>query len=766
MTLTEAALQYATRGWPVLPLHNMHAGQCSCGRDGCKSKAKHPRTRHGLTDASIDETVIRGWWGKWPNANIGITTGDRSFVVVDLDTKEHDGIQAFNDLRDTNLGSGAKMAQTLIAKTGGGGMHLCFEPRSEVRNTQSDLAPGIDTRGEGGYIVVAPSVHESGEVYKWLSPHDTPLAPIPEWLVPRKTPVVPKPPPVAPSTPVPVDQAMQRAQAYIQQMEPAVQGSGGHGALYAAATVLVHGFDLPDYQAIQLLTNEFNPRCMPPWDLSIPAESKDFRRKVTQARAQEHDQPRGWLIAAQGFQEPTTAAVAHGRTVAESILQGPNQVTLPSNLPAEPDNPEPQCETVQVPTMPEHLLKPPGYVGRLVEWMNGTAYVPQPILNLANALAFWGAVVGQKVRDESDLRTNLYCLGVGDSGCGKDHSRKCIKKLCKMAGIDKDVLGGEDIASDAAILSAVERRPSLIFQLDEIGHLLASTSSKQAATYQKAIPVTLTKLFSSASTTFIGKEYGGERERIDIDQPNVCLYGTTVPDRFFEGITTAEVRDGFLGRMLVFQSTEPDPEPCEHVVTDVPGDLVMIVQEWIKKKIEVPGANLLPFLIAQQMVIKLDSGASRIFQAFQRHARKTRMDARSANNQAAACLWSRAYENARKIALTIAAGEGVENLVINAQHAEYAIQLVTFLVERLIQSVADNVADNETERAKAKIMALVGKHKGRVTKSMITRRIRVPRRTREDAIKDLIEGEQLATMISQGATKSTIIYCFPSLAPK
>jgi hypothetical protein len=764
MTLLEAALQYALRGWPVFPLHNMHQGQCTCGQP-CKSRAKHPRTRTGFKDASTDDQVIRGWWSKWPEANIGIATGDRSFVVVDLDTKEHDGIQAFNDLRDSNIFPGSKMAQTLIAKTGGGGMHLCFEPHADVRNTQSKLALGIDTRGEGGYIVAPPSVHESGEAYKWLSPHDTPLSPIPEWLVPRKPRRAPTPPPAVPTSPVPVDQVTQRASAYLQRMEPAIQGSGGHGALYAAATVLVHGFDLPDYQAIQLLTNEFNPRCVPPWDLSIPAESKDFRRKVSQARAQDHDQPRGWLLADSGYTEASPSAVEHGRTVAESILRNSNVATSP---PAEPIvyQDEPECGPVALPEMPSHLLSPPGYIGQLVKWMNDTAYMPQPILSLANALAFFGAVIGRKVRDESDLRTNLYCLGVGESGCGKDHSRKCVKKLCKMAGIDGDILGGEDIASDAAILSAVEARPSVLFQFDEIGHLLANTSSRQAATYQKAIPVTLTKLFSSASTTYLGKEYAGkERERIDIDQPNVCLYGTTVPDRFFEGITTAEVRDGFLGRMLVFQSTDPDPEPRSHVVSEVPVDLVETVQSWIKKKIEVPGANLLPFLIAQQMVIRLDPESTRIFAQFQRHARDTRMKARKANNPAAACLWSRSYENARKIALTIAAGDGLSNQTITGQHAEYAIQLVTFLVERLIQSVADNVADNETERAKAKIMAFVGRHGGKVAKSTLTRNIRVSRRFREDALKDLLEGEELAIISEINGGRPGIKYCFPSIIP-
>ena len=56
-----AALQYASRGWAVLPLHNgMHGGACSCGK-ACGSVAKHPRTAHGLTDATTDAATIEGW---------------------------------------------------------------------------------------------------------------------------------------------------------------------------------------------------------------------------------------------------------------------------------------------------------------------------------------------------------------------------------------------------------------------------------------------------------------------------------------------------------------------------------------------------------------------------------------------------------------------------------------------------------------------------------------------------------------------------------
>jgi len=84
----EAALCYAGRGWPVLPVHSVREGRCTCGNAECDSPAKHPHTPHGVKDVTTDEAVIRRWWVRWPDANVAIRTGPESgLFVVDIDTK-------------------------------------------------------------------------------------------------------------------------------------------------------------------------------------------------------------------------------------------------------------------------------------------------------------------------------------------------------------------------------------------------------------------------------------------------------------------------------------------------------------------------------------------------------------------------------------------------------------------------------------------------------------------------------------------------------
>src|SRR5713226_1159337 len=85
----DAALDYARRGWFVFPVFEpTDGGRCTCNRSDCDSPAKHPRTRNGFKAATTDELQIRQWWGRWPQANVGIATGVNSdLVVIDIDPR-------------------------------------------------------------------------------------------------------------------------------------------------------------------------------------------------------------------------------------------------------------------------------------------------------------------------------------------------------------------------------------------------------------------------------------------------------------------------------------------------------------------------------------------------------------------------------------------------------------------------------------------------------------------------------------------------------
>jgi putative DNA primase/helicase len=208
MNNMEAALRYAALGWPIIPVHSPTPGDpakpCSCSRvkcprigrhlchknnckyqdkhlchqSVCESVGKHPRTKNGVHDASTDEAKIRLWWGTWVDANIGVVTGiGAGFFVLDVDPREG-GDKALASLEAKH----GRLPLTRTADSGGGGVHYFFKyPNFHVKNSTGRLGTGLDIKGEGGAIVVAPSLHNSGKRYSWKN--CAPIVEAPEWFL-------------------------------------------------------------------------------------------------------------------------------------------------------------------------------------------------------------------------------------------------------------------------------------------------------------------------------------------------------------------------------------------------------------------------------------------------------------------------------------------------------------------------------------------------------------------------------------------------------
>jgi hypothetical protein len=154
-----AALTYAERGWPVLPL---------------VPHKKNPLTTNGLLDSSVDPAKINDWWRRWPNANIGLRTGV-TFCVLDIDGDE--GRASLVAAAGPEWNHSGPVSRT------GRGEHWLYLP-SNTQN-RAGLLPKLDWRGTNGYIVAPPSHHPDGHDYEWVqSPDDHALSDTPDWLTP------------------------------------------------------------------------------------------------------------------------------------------------------------------------------------------------------------------------------------------------------------------------------------------------------------------------------------------------------------------------------------------------------------------------------------------------------------------------------------------------------------------------------------------------------------------------------------------------------
>lgn len=144
--LGNAASWYASQGLLVFP---------------CKPGQKAPATAHGFKEATTDETTIRDWWHRWPDANVGLPTG-HLFDVLDID-----GVQGYRSLAEMRA-RGLLDEDPLGVAITPHGHHFYYAPSGDGNTTA--LASGVDYRGLGGYVLAAPSRLVDGGVYRWFEP--------------------------------------------------------------------------------------------------------------------------------------------------------------------------------------------------------------------------------------------------------------------------------------------------------------------------------------------------------------------------------------------------------------------------------------------------------------------------------------------------------------------------------------------------------------------------------------------------------------------
>jgi putative DNA primase/helicase len=243
------ALKYASLGLPVVAVHGVADGVCSCSKcKDCKRPGKHPATRHGVKDATTNKKKITRMFAPNPNANVGIAVGrDAGILALDVDPR-NGGNETFAELEQT-LG---QLPDTVMALSGGGGYHLLFQhPDFPVRKDSSGatFGPGIDVLTDDSIMIAAPSRHISGETYRWLEDatwRNWELALLPQtWLDRLRGTTAPAP--------------------EVRSGDPViVEGSRNNHLTRLAGTMRRHGATVGEILA--KLTQENAKSCSPPLD--------------------------------------------------------------------------------------------------------------------------------------------------------------------------------------------------------------------------------------------------------------------------------------------------------------------------------------------------------------------------------------------------------------------------------------------------------------------------------------------------------------------
>jgi len=689
--LLTAALEYAQAGYSVFP---------------CLPRGKKPILSNGFHGATKDTALIRAWWDKYPNANIGMPTGEiNGLVVIDVDQGG----------QDTLNGKGLTIPEGIEQTTPHGSHHLFKHPGHHVRSaTGNNIGEAgatfdhVDSRADGGYIIVAPSINNEGDSYTWEIPLlEEELTPAPEWWIEALQKEHKKPTLASGHS---KSEVAEGGRNDFLAREAGRFRKEGHGV--DAVSHMIWGINIE--------------QCNPPLS---EQEVKDIAVSVCRYAT---------------FEQENADSIKTGQLAAQAILES-HQLKVAEELDKTKD--------VKAGPAPSGIIPEKGLIKDIVDYILSQSRFPRPELALAATVSFLGAVMGQKYQTETGLRSNVYFAGIAKSGFGKDTARKKIKSIAEKSDT-YDWIGEERIASGQGLLASVEEKASKLFMLDEFGRLLQSITGNSADGYKKEIMTNLMQLYSSAGSTFHGTAYADRTKKpVVIKDPCCVVYGTSTPESFYSALSSAEAVGGEISRFLIVASPDERGEAVRYKPEEPSSDICARVSQ-LAKYFQRSG-NL--------------NGVSSPGEAQVVEMRPEIMDAWDSldsemtllmHNDATSSIYSRVAENAAKLALIYAVSISHVHPKIGAEAFTWGRELAMWSANTLVAHLNSFMADNETEKTVKRVARIINKAgENGITKSVLTRKTQwLKQRDRSDVLETLLEAKTIVSKSAKLTTKNITTY--------
>jgi len=688
-------------------------------------------------------------WAAWPNPGICVALGLASnLIAIDYDY----GSEA---LRAELL---ALLPASPIQKTGAKGFTAFYRGFAHVpKKFTCDQVSVVELLGSGRQTVLPPSVHPEGMAYRWLTEKTLENTSVDE--LPRihldyydEVAAVIKKYQVVPdkiistrqlsSTGQPTgngdpywreinDKALLNLSKWVPILfKDYITGAGG-------------GYRVdPIWRKVTKLTKKvsINPKGIVDFGTGQNMTAIDL---VMAAAGCDHNTAITWIDNAINPQEAfVMPKSSHKKVVA------PPPVAL--------------TEKIKSPTyIPQAFPTAKGAVGKLVNYITETAIRPQPILAMAAALCAIGALAGRKyMLAGSKTRTNIYIVSLADSGAGKNHSRSVIDQLFTENVECEQYLGGSKIASGTGLLSALERHPVMLFQQDEFGgFLMAATNKERSPRYLTEIVDHVTELFTASHTIYRGIEFADQqtRQRKELNQPCLCIHGTTVPGHFWKALQSSNSTDGSLARFLIFETEESYPYSQYNQQKDPPPDLINLLRRVAEPLGDGNMSGIMCAELKPQKMCEISctEEASKFIQALDRENIEY---LRKITGTPTTSFWARRVELMNKVAMIHAIGIDPEGPIITLEDFLFAQNIVDRSINKMVDGVERFVSDNQAESQTKKVIEIFRKEGGTMSRSDLYRKTHFLGRDRETVIKSLIEAGTIEAEVIPTGTKPKTIY--------
>lgn len=679
-------------------------------------------------------------WARWPEANLGVVLGTTVITgwelgAIDFDTDDNIMLQLME----------SSVPVSPCRKRGRRGFTAFYLLPAGTRGrrfrmgaaTICELLTGTATR----QTVLPPSIHpETHQPYVWIS-RDT-LANTPPLSLPRLT-----------------EEMLERFVDTVESFEGVQEARGPafinaesdspHRTLNDQALANLDCW-VPDLGLYNVHRTAAGYTCVPHWRNSGTGRSlADRGRNCGISREGIRDfgrdeglSPLDLVMFAQNWPLDDAFEWLAGRLGWDAEVS----ISMPAGVPHDPIPPhdpdtgeivetEEIVEIVDSPpsgtaadVFPDALTRPPGLLGRIVDWIEATAKRPNRVLALGSAVGVLGTLMGRRVAGPTMSGTHLYTVALAPTGAGKDHNLRVIDPLLKAANAGH-LVGPDEFMSQSAVVNLLQRAPLTLCAMDEIGAYLARIGHRKASPHERSMTKILRTAWGVSFNSMRTPEWGG-RPSEEIQAPALSIYGVSTPAEFFEALQSGDVINGFLNRFLLLES-EVKASPRNPTLSALrpTKELAAELSAFYAGAIALTAADLAAPLDVTPKVLEWGSGGEDVFSSLCGQIEQIEAD------EALRPFYARTVEMAVRLATIRAAGRF--SPTVDAADISWGRDVALWSAARMAVLAGEHMAGNEFAGYGNRIIRFMRKKQAAVTRREILQHLSGEMRVKE--VNDLME---------------------------
>ncbi len=733
---------YIEAGFKVFGLHGMQGDICACGDPSCEAFYKHPVISNwqnipNWSDEQLETFEMMGHF----KTGFGVLVS--GYLIIDVDAR-NGGVDSYKNLIE--LIPEIKASGFIVnTGSGNGSQHIYFKAPKTAMVQTLKAYKGIDFK-TSGFVVGAGSLHKSGMLYESESGFPDEITDAPGKLIE----LLKKPDMIRAET---SSGDIDISESSISEMLKFIDPDIGYEEWIKTGMAIHHTLSGGGFYM---------------WD-----EWSSSGSKYNGSSGLE----RHWHSFGKSSSPAGIGTILHYARQGGYI----DPVTFAYDYEKE--------ESDKINTTDIDLLRPPGFVGDLCEWINSQCLYPREHLSVAASLCAVGSLAGMRFVDElDDMTANIIAFCVAGSGTGKEAVQQAYLKIMRAAGVQGAVHGS--FKSEQELMRNLMRHQCALYSLDELGltlRKLDNASKKGGASYLEGIIGLVMSVYSKANgylpisgdlkddlKTQVMQELGrirkaldnlpadstsedkekalkSEEERLEstlanidngLDSPFLTILGYTTPITFDSLMGFEQATNGFLSRAMIFNDLETNPKRKKNFKKTAMSDkLTAQIQNLHAPGIyDMQKRSRIEFSGSKSVIPTDDSGIAmleRVYQSFHELAEEQK----SISGMEA--IPRRGYEIAAKVSLILAIPEGVRN----EHHIRWAYALAMRDCMQKIKLAYANAnedsTDNRTNAVAAKILSLVTKDHGE-TLGVICNKLRsIPKAEVKATLDKMVETDQI-----------------------